>query len=79
MCRGCCDELLEVDVGDAKGLLGLGARRAKSRDQVVGTRDHAHPPAAAAFGRLDHERIADFLGDASRGIFIARPRRPSRE
>src|ERR1051325_3026643 len=58
------DAAFEVDGGIAERRLRLGARRANGARQFPGARDDAHPFAAAAGDGLDHDWIADALGDA---------------
>ena len=65
---GALDELLHVDVGAAKGLLGFGASGLKRRDQLLFLRTTAHAASAAAFGRLDHQREADLAPPISLAV-----------
>ena len=56
---GALAELLDVDLGVAETGLGLGACGGEGVGQGGRGMDHFHPPAAAAGGRLDDDRVAD--------------------
>ena len=57
------DAALEIHRAVAERRLRLGTRGAQRARQIRGRRDHAHALAAAAGHRLQHQRIADALGD----------------
>ena len=62
---------LDIDGVVAECRLRFGPRRAHQRGQFGGVVDHLHAAPAAATGRLDQHRIADFLGQLQRflGVF----------
>src|SRR5580700_10825528 len=64
------DELFHVHIGTAEGLLGFGARGLKHGDEFAAMAHDAHAAASAAFGRLDHYRVADFGGDLLGAFFV---------
>jgi hypothetical protein len=89
MWRGRSMKLLEIDVGNAEGLLGFVARGFPGGKQFVAAAHHAHAASAAAGGSLDDQRITDARGFGGGRFGIARrcrrcrelrprPRRPSR-
>ena len=67
------DQFLQVDAGIAEGGFGFGLRLGEGRlqRQVVGGDSHAF--AAAAGGRFDQHRKADFMGDLREPDFRLRP------
>jgi hypothetical protein len=65
------DQLLQEDLVVAEGGLGLAAAGLDLLVQIAGALDHPHAPAAAAPARLEHQRIADLLGDARGRVRIA--------
>src|SRR5215831_15738498 len=60
------DVFLDVDVGDAKGRLGLALRRLERVRELAGIADDAHASATAAGRGLDDHRVADVLRDLER-------------
>ena len=61
------DEFLDEDAIVAETRLGLRLARGKTFARLAVVARHAKALAAAARGRLDHDRIADFLRDAHGG------------
>jgi hypothetical protein len=73
------DEPLAEDSIDAEGGLGLALRRRERLIELAGLAHDPHPAPAAACGRLDHQREADFGRFALRHDRDARlPRDPLR-
>ena len=62
---------LDIDGGVAEGRLGLGAGLFHLGFEFGFAVDHLHAAAAAAGGRLDDHRIADFRRDAFRFLDLA--------
>src|SRR5439155_1830459 len=68
------DVPLDVHGGVAEGRARLRARRAEGAGQLAGSADEPHPLAAAAHGRLDHDRVPHLAGDAGGlGVVAERP------
>ena len=57
------DELLDVDLGVAEGALGLALRGSHRRRAARRGGDQAHALAASSGGGLEHDRVADGLGE----------------
>ena len=64
------DVLLDVDVADTEGGLGLALRGLDCLHQFARRAHDAHAASAAAGGGLDDDRIADLLGDLE-GLLLA--------
>ncbi len=64
------DELLDEDAVVAKGGGGFRARPGKALDHLVGLIGDAHAFAAAAGRRLQHDGIADLIGDLDRLLAV---------
>ena len=62
----------------AEARLGLAPRRGEALGDLLGAIGDAHALAAAAGGGLDHDRIADLLGDLDRLLGVSRSRRDGR-
>ena len=58
------DVALDIHRGVAEGRARLGTRRPQRPRELAGRPNEPHPLAAAAEGRLDHDRIADVGSDA---------------
>ena len=67
---GIDDELLDVDLGIAEGLLRLEACRMIALHEASFIAGDAHPASAAAGDRFDHDRKTDFSCDPDR-FFLA--------
>ena len=72
------DQFLHVHVRAAESLLRFRSRRPKHRNQLVRVAHDAHPAPAAALGRFNHDRIADFRRDPLRRILIRHNSRAAR-
>jgi len=74
---GAGDQLLDVDLGVAKGRARLGTASRVRLFKLVGAGDRAHPAAPAADHRFDHHRaaVADRLEKRPRLLERGRPRR----
>src|SRR5687768_2011508 len=66
---GVLDVLLDIDVADAKGGLGLALRGLQRLRQLADAADHTHAPATAAGDRLDDDRVAKVPGNLLRRGF----------
>src|SRR5262245_8008512 len=64
------DIFFDEDAIVAEARLGLAPRRGKALANFLGVVGDAHALAAAAGGGLDHDRIADLLGDLDRLLRI---------
>ena len=69
-CRARVDVALEQDRRRAEEPLGAGPRGLERRPQRVLVDGGAHPDAAAARGRLDHDRVADPRGRRDRRVGV---------
>ncbi len=63
---GALDQLFEIDLVLAEGGLRLALGFRHFPGQILRIADGAHAASAAAPGGLEHDRIADLLGHASR-------------
>ena len=68
---GALDHLFQIALAVAKGGLGLAASLANLVCKLLGAKDRAHPAPAAAPGRFQHDRVADFIGHCADGIHVA--------
>ena len=67
---GVLQKLFHVDGGVAEGVLGFRAGQGDGVEQLVAAFHHAHAAPAAAGGRFDDHRVADFLGHHQRRVGV---------
>ena len=60
---GVNDQLLDVDIGIAEGLVGFHSGAVESLDEASLVMGHAHAASAASRDGLDHDGVADFARD----------------
>ena len=68
-------QFFEVDLVLAEGVLRLSLGAQHGIEKLVFAFDWPHPASAAAPGRLEHERVADFAREALHFLRIVRQRR----